>query len=244
MVERFFAWASLTKLVTTLAVLVAVEEGTVGLDDPAGPEGSTLRHLLSHASGLAPDSGLVMARPGDRRIYSNRGFEILAEYLSARAGMPFEAYVEQGVLEPLGMSNTRIGTSGATGASGPLVDLVALTQELMNPTLVTAATLSCATTTAFPGIDGVLPGYGEMSPNDWGLGVEIRDAKWPHWTGRLNSPVTFGHFARSGGFLWVDPTRDLGCACLTDSEFGPWAVSAWPELSDGVVREVERRTTR
>ena len=44
-------WASVTKLLTGLAVLVALEEGTVDLDEPAGPPGSTLRHLLAHASG-------------------------------------------------------------------------------------------------------------------------------------------------------------------------------------------------
>ena len=35
----------------------------------------------------------------------------------------------------------------------------------------------------FPGLTGVLPGYGHQKPNDWGLGFEIRDAKSPHWTG-------------------------------------------------------------
>jgi CubicO group peptidase (beta-lactamase class C family) len=45
-------WASVTKLVTTLATLIAAEEGVVDLDEPAGPEGSTVRHLLAHASGL------------------------------------------------------------------------------------------------------------------------------------------------------------------------------------------------
>ena len=47
--------ASVTKLLTALAVLVAVEEETLRLDDPAGPEGSTVEHLLAHASGLGLD---------------------------------------------------------------------------------------------------------------------------------------------------------------------------------------------
>jgi len=33
-----------------------------------------------------------------------------------------------------------------------------------------------ATRVAFPGLDGILPGYGRQKPNDWGLGVELRDA--------------------------------------------------------------------
>ena len=44
-------WASVTKPVTALAVLVAVDDATIGLDDPLGPPGSTVRHLLAHASG-------------------------------------------------------------------------------------------------------------------------------------------------------------------------------------------------
>ena len=59
----------------------------------------------------------------------------------------------------------------------------------------------------FPGLVGVLPGFGRMDPNDWGLGFELRDAKSPHWTGARNSPRTFGHFGGSGTFLWVDPER-------------------------------------
>ena len=71
-------WASVTKVLTALAVWVAVEEGTVDWDDPVGPPGSTLAHLLAHASGLAPDRDTVLAPPGTRRIYSNRGFELAA----------------------------------------------------------------------------------------------------------------------------------------------------------------------
>ena len=57
----------------------------------------------------------------------------------------------------------------------------------------------------FPGLGGVLPGVGRFQPLDWGLGFELRDAKHPHWTGRRNSPATFGHFGGAGTFLWVDP---------------------------------------
>ncbi len=88
---------------------------------------------------------------------------------------------------------------------------------------------------AFPGLAGVLPGFGRQNPNDWGFGVEIRDGKSPHWTGRRNSAQTFGHFGQSGTFLWVDPVAGLVLAFLGDRPFGPWATSAWPALSDAVV---------
>src|SRR5437764_1266848 len=92
--------ASVTKLLTAMAVLVAVEEETLGLDDPVGPEGSTVAHLLAHASGLGFDGGRLTL-PGRKRIYSNAGFGILGEVLAARAGIPFEAYATEAVLEPL-----------------------------------------------------------------------------------------------------------------------------------------------
>ena len=59
-----FEWASVTKLVSTWATLVAVDRGHVSLDDDAGPDGSTLRHLLSHSSGLPCDKGAPIAPPG------------------------------------------------------------------------------------------------------------------------------------------------------------------------------------
>ena len=228
-------WASVTKIATALATWVALEEGTIALDDAAGPPGSTVRHLLAHASGLAPDGDAVLAPPGTRRIYSNRGFEVLADVVAERGGLPFERYLTEGVLEPLGMAATRLAGSAASGAVGPLADLIALARELLTPTLVSAATLDVATTVSFPGLGGVLPGYGRQDPNDWGLGVELRGSKSPHWMPHQASPRTFGHFGRDGGFLWVEPGAGIACACLTDRAFGPWAVEAWPALGDAVL---------
>ncbi|HEY7208442.1 MAG TPA: serine hydrolase domain-containing protein [Gaiellaceae bacterium] len=227
-------WASVTKLLSALATLVAVEEGTVDLDEPAGPPGSTLRHLLAHASGLPFEAGAPIAPVGRRRIYSNAGFEVAAELLEARAGMSFDVYLREAVLGPLGLRGSLAG-SPAWGYTGPLDDLLALGRELLAPTLVAEETLAEAAAVQFPGLDGVLPGFGRMQPNDWGLGFELRDAKSPHWTGSRNSPRTFGHFGRSGTFLWVDPVARIACACLTDEPFGAWARQEWPELSDAVL---------
>ena len=232
--DRALPLASVTKLLTAMAVLVAVEEETLGLDDPAGPEGSTVAHLLAHASGLGLD-GARITLPGRKRIYSNAGFGVLAEMLAARAGIPFEAYATEAVLEPLGMTATRMAGHPAWGAVGTAGDLLALGRELLAPRVLSPAMLARATTVAFPGLDGVLPGFGRQHPNDWGLGFELRDGKAPHWTGRANSPATFGHFGRSGTFLWVDPVAGLACAGVTDRDFGPWAAEAWPQLSDQVL---------
>jgi CubicO group peptidase (beta-lactamase class C family) len=234
-----FAWASVTKPVTALAALVAAEEGTIDLDASGGPKGSTVRHLLAHASGLPLDAGLPIAKPGTRRIYSNAGFEALAEAVAAEAEMPFSDYLRHGVLDPLGLS-ARLAGSPASGLEGSLDDLLALGRELLAPTLIAPETLAEATAVQFPGLVGVLPGFGRMEPNDWGLGFELRDAKAPHWTGERNSPRTFGHFGQSGSFLWVDPDAGIACACLTDTPFGGWAKEAWPRLADAVIGEIGR----
>jgi CubicO group peptidase (beta-lactamase class C family) len=234
--ERIVRWASVTKLVTALAVLVAAEEGVIDLDEPAGPPGSTVRHLLAHTSGLPFEEGPPIARPGTRRIYSNAGFETLAEYLAESAAMPFEEYVRAAVLEPLAMKAELRG-SPAHALHGTLDDLVAFAREVSTPRLLAPETLAEATSVAFPGLVGVLPEFGRIDPNDWGLGFELRDAKEPHWTGGRNSPSTYGHFGGSGTFLWVDPDAGLACACLTDFDFGAWAKEAWPRLSDAVIAE-------
>lgn len=218
-------------------MLVAVEEGVVGLDEPCGPPGSTVRHLLAHASGLAFDDATIHAPPGRRRIYSNTGFEVVADAVAQRADIPFERYLAEAVLEPLGMKGTRLEGTPAAGLVGPLEDLVRLAAELLAPTLLSKSTFTAATTVAFPGLRGVLPGFGRQGPLGWGLGFELRDAKSPHWTGGRNSPATFGHFGASGSFLWVDPEAELACAVLTGRDFDAWARDAWPAFSDAVLVE-------
>jgi CubicO group peptidase (beta-lactamase class C family) len=233
--EEDFPWASVTKLLSALTVLDTVQDGLVDLDEPAGPPGSTVRHLLAHASGIAPDDDTVLGPPGRRRVYSNRGFEVLADVVAARAGRPFADLLHERVCAPLGLAATRLEGSPAHGAVGPLRDLARLGQELVEPTLIAPDLMAEATQPVFPGLSGVLPGFGRQDPNDWGLGFELRDAKSPHWTGARNSPRTFGHFGRTGTFLWVDPVVGLACACLTDRDFGPWAAKVWPALSDDVL---------
>ena len=230
-------WASVTKLATALAALVAAEEGVVDLDQAAGPPGSTFRHLLSHASGLPPEGETPIAEPGARRIYSNAGFEVLAKRVAAAAEMPFGEYLREAVLAPLQLAASLDG-SPASGISGTLDDLLCLGRQLLRPTLIAPETLAEATAVAFPGLSGVLPGFGRMDPNDWGLGFELRDDKHPHWTGSRNSAATSGHFGQSGSFLWVDPEAGIACACLTDTRFADWAKDAWPRLSDAVLDEV------
>jgi CubicO group peptidase (beta-lactamase class C family) len=232
-----FRWASVTKPATALATLVAAEEGVVDLDEPAGPPGSTVRHLLAHASGLPFHGTTPIAEPGKRRIYSNTGFEQLAAHVEVAAEMPFAGYLRAAVFEPLAMGAELRGSAGGD-VHGSLDDALKLARELLRPTLVAPETLTEAATVQFAGLSGVIPGVGRFEPNDWGLGLELRDAKSPHWTGSRNSPRTFGHFGGSGTFLWVDPDVDLACVALSDREFDEWALEAWPRLSDAVLANV------
>jgi CubicO group peptidase (beta-lactamase class C family) len=237
---RTFALASLTKPLVARAAQIAVEEGVVDLDTAAGPPGSTVRHLLAHASGLAMDSDRVLAKPGTRRMYSNYGFTVLAETVQRESGIEFGRYLAEAVFEPLAMGTTRLeggAEAAGFGATSTVADLATFAGELLRPSTVSAQLHAEATAVQFPGLDGVLPGYGSQRPNDWGLGFEIRDSKSPHWTGAGNSVRTFGHFGQSGGFIWADPVAELALVVLTDRAFGEWALGVWPAISDSVISE-------
>jgi CubicO group peptidase (beta-lactamase class C family) len=237
---RVFELASVTKPLVARAAQVAIEEGVVDLDTAAGPPGSTVRHLLAHASGLAMLSDRILAKPGTRRIYSNYGFAVLAETLQRESGIEFGRYLTEAVCEPLAMANTRLdggAEEAGFGATSTVADLAAFAGELLRPSTVSAQLHTEAITVQFRGLDGVLPGYGVQRPNDWGLGFEIRDSKSPHWTGARNSTRTYGHFGQSGGFIWADPGIDLALVVLTDRDFGDWALDLWPALSDAVISD-------
>ena len=230
-----FRWASVTKLLTALTVLDACSDGVISLDDPLGPPGATVAHLLAHASGLPWDGEVPLSRVGVKRTYAARvGYELLAVHLTESSSVPFGTELRRRVLHPLGMDRTTVG-SPASGAESPLSDLQRLATELLIPTELDPAIVTQASTVAFPGLAGVLPGFGRQASNDWGLGCEIRDSKSPHWTSPENSPATFGHFGMSGSFLWVDPVAGLACVSLSDTDFGDWSKAKWPELSTQVL---------
>lgn len=240
--DRPFPLASVTKLLSAYATLIAVEEGAIEWERPAGPAGATVRHLIAHAAGLNFADRRVMAAPGTRRIYSNAGFEVLAETVAEATGIAFADYLAEAVCEPLAMAATRLVGSAGSGVTSTCADLVRFAAELQKPRLVAPGTLAEATQVAYPGLAGVLPGFGHQRPNDWGLGFELRDHKSPHWTGARSSPRTFGHFGQSGTFLWVDPAAGAACVALTDRPFGDWAAEAWPPFTDAVLTDLTALT--
>ncbi|MEZ5245054.1 MAG: serine hydrolase domain-containing protein [Acidimicrobiales bacterium] len=223
--------ASVTKLITAMAALVAHEEGTLPLDEPLTPEGATAADLLAHSAGIAPDRPEPMTLPHTRRIYSTAAYEILADHIAARSGIAFVDYLHEAVALPLGMQSTRLLGSAGADAHASVDDLLLLAEAWTTPLLVDASTLSRATRPHLPDLSGVLPGYGRQDPNPWGLGPEIRGDKTPHWTSSANSPRTFGHFGQSGTMLWIDPDVGVTAIALTDRDFGNWAITAWPRFS-------------
>src|SRR5699024_5375756 len=135
-VDTGYPWKSVTKPLAALATLVAIERGHLSLDEPAGPEGSTVRHLLAHASGLPFEAGAPMQAPERGRVYSNLGCETLAEHVAPRVGMAFPTWTYTAVLEPLELTSVEFNGSAAYAASGNVWDVLGLGIELLTPTLI------------------------------------------------------------------------------------------------------------
>lgn len=241
-VDREFRLASLAKPLTGWAALVAYEEGIVSLDQAVDrddvPAGATLRHLLSHAAGFPFDGDTPIAAVGKRRIYSNTGIERVATIVAEAARMPFEQYLREAVFDPLGMAASELRGSAAHQVWSTVADMARFVAEMSAPQLLAPETAAVAITIQYPELAGIVPGVGSFDPCPWGLGLEIKGDKSPHWMGRASSPATFGHFGGAGTMMWVDPTAGVGTVALTDRPFDQWATEAmrlWPAYSDAVV---------
>lgn len=242
--ERAMRLASLSKPMAGWAIMVAVEEGTIDLDAPLrhvdAPEGATMRHLLSHAAGFGFDDPVPVSAIERRRMYSNTGIERAADELAAHAGMPFVEYLRAAVFEPLGMASAELRGSPAHAVHANTIDVARFVDEMRRPRLIADETAAEVRRTQYPDLAGIVPGVGRFDPCPWGLTVEVRGDKSPHWTGRANGAATFGHFGGAGTMMWVDPEIDLGLVALTDRPFDEWSADAlhrWPELSDAVITE-------
>lgn len=243
--DRVFPLASVTKPIAAYAALVAVDRGLLTLDTPAGPEGSTLRHLLAHASGLPFGKGKPIAKPGVRRIYSNYGYDVLGQIVEHYVGMPVQEWIMHAVAEPLGMDTFALVAgrwpvqgsdevpAGSIASDGVASadSLVRFAVELLHPTLISSDLFEQAIAPQFDGLAGILPGYGKQVNNQWGLGFSIRGRKDPHWLSADFSPQTIGHFGQSGSFIWMDPEVCRAGLFLGSVPFGQPHRVMWPSLT-------------
>ena len=234
-VERLHPWRSVTKSLTGLGAALAVQEGRVSLDDEAGPPGATLRHLLAHASGYFYESDATLQGPGLRRHYSNYGIDEAARHVEAALGRDFGDWVQERIADPLGMTDLVWEGSASVGASGSLLDLALLAAELQRPTLLGPALHAELVGAQFPELVGIMPGFGKQHPNPFGLGIEVRGTKSPHWTGAGNSEETFGHFGMRGTAFWVDPAAGLALVVGTSHDFCDAHREVMPRLADAVL---------
>jgi CubicO group peptidase (beta-lactamase class C family) len=155
--ETAFQIGSLTKQFTATGIMLLAQQGKLTLDDPvtryfpdapASWQGMTLRHLLTHTSGLPSDglrttdktrfadfteaevlqgaeSSPLAAKPGEQFQYSNLGYDLLAIIIGRVGGTPYADFVRQRLFEPLGMTATRFNDRLAVipnRASGYLLD--------------------------------------------------------------------------------------------------------------------------
>jgi uncharacterized protein YbbC (DUF1343 family)/CubicO group peptidase (beta-lactamase class C family) len=133
--DTIFDLASLTKVVaTTTAVMMLVEEGKIRLNDRVstfipgferyGKGGITIRHLMTHVSGLRPDLDMSLefesyneaiaraidevptSAPGERLVYSDINYFLLGEVVHRVSGHPLDQFVRAQIFEPLGMRDT------------------------------------------------------------------------------------------------------------------------------------------
>jgi CubicO group peptidase (beta-lactamase class C family) len=239
-IDRVQRLASISKPMASWAILIAVEEGVIELDQPVGQPGCTLRHLLAHAGGYGFDGDEPIARPETTRMYSNTGIELATQAVENATGIEFADYLHEAVFAPLGMHSSTLVGSPAHQVHSSLADTARFATEVMRPRSIHQSTAAEASRIQYPMLAGIVPGVGRYEQCPWGLGFEVRGTKEPHWTGTTNSPRTFGHFGGSGTMFWIDPDRDLALVALADLDFDRWAAAAlqaWPALSDAVIAE-------
>lgn len=228
------ALASVSKPLTAWGVLIAVERELIDLDEDAGPEGSTVLHLLDHTSGLPFEGDQPQAAPGARRIYSNAGFDALGAHVAAAVGMEFSEWLAREVTDPLGMAQIDVTGRPSAGYRASIEDLLIFGREVLRPTLIPAALRDLALTVSRSDLRGVVPGYGSFDDNQWGLGFELKGVKSPHWLADSFAPETAGHFGGQGSFFFVDRSRDLAAAFLSGVAFGDEHKRIWPPLTEEI----------
>jgi CubicO group peptidase (beta-lactamase class C family) len=265
-----YAVASITKTFTATSVFQLREAGKLELDDPISrhlPEaahgGPTIRRMLAHASGLQreppgevwetlefPDEKDLLARlaeaeqvlpPAAAWHYSNLAYALLGHVVSRASGTPFRDYVQQRLLDPLGLARTSWGPTepaakpyfvepysdavrrepelelggkgGESGLSSTVGDLARWGSFLAHPDEAVLAPSSVAE----------MHQLQIMAEPDWTYGWGLGLSLW-----RRGERIFAGHTGGFPGFLSIlaySPPDRIGAVVLTNS-------GTWPKLNE------------
>ena len=223
-------WTSVSKLTVALLVGYDVAAGRCAATDSLGPEGSTIAHLLSHASGLGPDASALRSGVGRKRIYTSFGYELLVAFLGGVENVVGRAKNE------LGLTSVVSDGSLAGGLMGTLEDVEEVARRWLGGDPVLSGYLPTMTAPFLPELDGVVPGFGRFDPCPWGLGPQIRGTG-DHWMGAQWPATSFGHFGQSGTMVLADPEHHRALVAVSDRGFGSWAVATWPTWTSACHKE-------
>jgi len=223
-------WASVSKMVVSLAFGVEFDWGLHSYTDALGPRGATLANLLSHSSGLGLEEHDRVVPVGTKRVYSNYAVDLAVKAIVGD-NEP-SRWLEDRIFRPLGMNDSALEGRAAAGVVGTTRDMAALAEAWLRPDAVSAATRDRLITPYIPALDGVVPGFGRFSPCPWGLGPEVRGEKH-HWMGDWPS-ASFGHFGQSGALMLLNAHEQIGVVATSTEAFGPWAVELWPHWTSAM----------
>jgi len=218
------AWASISKMVVSLAFGVESDWELQRFDQPVGPPGSTLANLLSHSSGLGLEQDDPVVPVGTQRMYSNYGVDLAVE--SIIGDNTADNWLQQRVFRPFGMNTAKLEDRPSSGVVGSTNDLARLAVAWLRPDGIAKETRNHLITTYAPQLDGFVPGFGKFSPCPWGLGPEIRGDKH-HWMGDWPA-ASFGHFGKSGSLILLNADEQIGLVATSTEAFGGWATKIWP----------------
>lgn len=224
------AWASVSKMVVSLACGVEVDWGLHSFTETLGPRGATLANLLSHSSGLGLEEEDRVVPVGSRRVYSNYGIDQVVHRLVGERD-PGE-WLHDRIFEPLGMNSSRLEGRPSSGVVGSTEDLARFGVAWLRSDAVAVATRNRLITPYLPLLEGIVPGWGRFTPCPWGLGPEVRGEK-RHWMGDW-PPTSFGHFGQSGSLLLLNVDEQIGVAATSTEPFGSWAVQLWPSWTSAM----------
>ncbi|HSR50397.1 MAG TPA: serine hydrolase domain-containing protein [Acidobacteriota bacterium] len=271
--DTVFDMASLTKVMATApAVMILVEEGKIALTDRVrdylpgfehhGKDSIRLIHLLTHYSGLRPDVDLdepwegyetaiqlgleehPVAEPGERFIYSDINFFLLAEIVRRVGGMPFEEFCQERMYRPLGMKDT--GFNPPTDLLPRIAPTEPHQGDMLRGTVHDPTTRRMGGVAGHAGLfstaadvarfasmilnEGRLDGVRVLSPlavramtrpqspfgkpHLRGLGFDI-DSPYATLRGDLFEKGSFGHTGFTGTSLWIDPKTQTSVILLT-----------------------------